>query len=287
MAVYFCFSDECGSYSDMMTARQIQAHPYYVRAVVMIDAAEWRALNQRYRQLKEAYCIPQNREFKWSYLWLMTRINCAQNDNNLIFFKHQGKDLSYYKGFVEDALKLLNELSFIRIILTYSVNRGEHHKERNLLKFHFQDILRRIEMEIQSGDNLAVLFVDPVNNDKNEQFRDLYFSLINSDDYIKQYSHVKDSLNIENSHQSVGIQIADFVSGIFNSILKIDEKHSYDFATKLFCEYIFPNIRIYHGNKYGAGIIEIPGNKIVRERYKTKIEQVVAEYYSKTHNGKV
>ena len=281
MAIYFCFSDECGYYSDMMTTKQIQAHPFYIRSVIMIDAAEWRVLNQRYRQLKETYCIPQYREFKWAYLWLMTKTNCAQNDDNLNYFKQQGKDLSVYKNFVEDAIRLVSELSFVKIIFTFSVNMGEHHKEKNLLKFHFQDILRRIEMEIQSKDNLAVLFVDPVNNDKNEQFRDLYYSLINSDDFIKQYGHVKDSLNIENSHQSVGIQIADFVSGVFNSILKKDEKHSYDFATKLFCEYIFPNIRDHRGNKYGTGIIEIPSNIKIRERYKNKIENMVNEYRKK------
>lgn len=221
MAVYFCFSDECGSYSDNMTEKQIHAHPYYVRAVIMIDAAEWRTLNRQFRELKEAYSIPNNREFKWSYLWLINKKNCARNDDNLNYFKQQSDMVSYY-SFVEDAIKLVCGLSFVRIILTYSVNQGEHHKERNLFKFHFQDILRRIEMEIQNGDNLAILFVDPVSNEKNEQFRDLYYNLLEGDEFIKQYSHVKDSLNIENSHQSVGIQIADFVSGVFNSVLRKD-----------------------------------------------------------------
>ena len=132
-------------------------------------------------------------------------------------------------------------------------------------------------MERQSGDNLAVLFIDPVNSEKDEKFRDLYYSLVNEGDFIK-YSHVKDSLNIENSHHSVGIQIADFISGIFNSILKRDEEHKYEFATRLFCKYILPNIRKYRGSKYGAGIIEIPGNPKIRELYKNKIERIVKDY---------
>ena len=277
MSVYFCFSDECGSYSDRMTTKQIHAHPYYVRGVIMIDATEWRSLNQRFRKLKEDYLIPQDREFKWAYLWLMNKQNISQNDNNLGFFRRQNNKADFF-NFVENAVKLVCELSFVKIILTYSINSGEHHKETNLFKFHFQDILRRIEMEIQSGDNLAVLFVDPVNNEKNEQFKNLYYELINSNDFIKHYSHVKDSLVIENSHQSVGIQLADFICGIYNSILKKDELHSYDFATKLFCEYIYPNIREHHGNKYGFGIIEIPFNKTVREKYRIKIERILEAY---------
>lgn len=277
MAVYFCFSDECGSYSDNMTEKQIKAHPYYVRAVVMIDAAEWRTLNRQFRELKEAHSIPNSREFKWSYLWLMEKTNCAQNDDNLNYFRQHGNRGSYF-SFVENAIKLVCGLSFVKIILSYSVNQGEHHKERNLLKFHFQGILQRIEMEIQSGDNLAILIVDPVNTEKNEQFRNLYYSLIDGDDFIKQYSHVKDSLNIENSHQSVGIQIADFISGIFNSVLRKDEKHKFDFATKLFCEYIYPIIRENRGNKYGYGIVEVPHVEAIRTKYRSKIESIVEAY---------
>lgn len=276
MAIYFCFSDECGSYSNEMTAKQLKAHPFYVRAVIMIDAAEWSLLNQRFKQLKDEYQIPIYREFKWAFLWLMTRRASIHDDENLSFFKHRDDKDRFY-SYVEKVMQIANELSFIRIILTYSVNNGEHHKEHNLLKFHFQDILRRIEMEIQAGDNLAVLFIDPVNSEKDEKFRDLYFSLVSEGDFIK-YSHVKDSLNIENSHHSVGIQIADFISGIFNSILKLDERNNYTFATKMFCKYIWPNLRVYHGSKYGAGIIEIPSNPKVRAHFKSKIEKVVEDF---------
>ena len=110
MAVYFCFSDESGSYSDNMTKKQIQVHPYYVRAVIMIDAAEWRTLNRQFRELKEAYSIPINREFKWSYLWLINKPNSARNDDNLNYFRQHGNGDSSY-CFVEDAIKLVCGLS--------------------------------------------------------------------------------------------------------------------------------------------------------------------------------
>ena len=173
MAIYFCFSDECGSYSNGMTINQLKAHPYYVRAVIMIDAAEWSILNQRFKQIKKKYQIPIDREFKWAYLWSMTKKDSAHDDENLCYFKHQENKDRFF-SYVEKVMQLANELSFKRVILTYSVNSSEHHKEFNLLKFHFQDILRRIEMEIQSGDNLAVLFIDPVNSDKDEKYRNLY-----------------------------------------------------------------------------------------------------------------
>ena len=81
-------------------------------------------------------------------------------------------------------------------------------------------------MELQVNENnennLGVLFFDPVSVKKNEMFRQIYHELRINGDFINKYRFLKDSLNIENSHQSVGIQIADYVSGAFSSILKSD-----------------------------------------------------------------
>ena len=77
-------------------------------------------------------------------------------------------------------------------------------------------------MELQEKvDNLCILFIDPISEEKNKHLRDHYHELFYSGDYIQKYKHIKDSLNIEFSHQSIGIQLADFISGCTIGALKV------------------------------------------------------------------
>jgi hypothetical protein len=103
------------------------------------------------------------------------------------------------------------------------------------------------------------LFFDPVGNDKNEMFRQIYYELFENGDYIEKYKFIKDSLNIENSHHSVGIQIADYISGAFSSILKASIDNDYSRGVKMFYESVYPNLRRgWDGAIQGYGIREVP-----------------------------
>lgn len=125
--------------------------------------------------------------------------------------------------------------------------------------------MQRLEMELRFDDgNLGVLFIDPVSNEKNEMFRQIYYDLFENGDLLK-YKFIKDSLNIENSHHSVGIQIADYISGVFSSILKASDKNDYSIGTKMFYDYVHPNLRRDSlGEIHGFGIREVPRNELNR-----------------------
>ncbi len=107
---------------------------------------------------------------------------------------------------------------------------------------------------------MAVLFFDPVNENTDNFFRDAYFELYNSGDFINEYKHIKDSLNIENSHQSVGIQLADYISGTFSACLKGINSNNYDRGKQMFYKYVYPNLRRNNGDFWGFGIREVPSN---------------------------
>ena len=127
-------------------------------------------------------------------------------------------------------------------------------------------------MELQSNsDNLGILFVDPVSKDKDQTFREYYVELFRTGDYIKNYSHIKDCISVENSDHSVGIQMSDFISGATNSILKEDGRGFYKIGVDMFKQFVYPNLRKGWGKVLGYGIREVPGNSANRIEIWTKI----------------
>lgn len=277
MSTYFCFSDECGDYAPNMGLKSINTHPYYIRATLLLNSNEWKDLNLQFKSLKDKYGISQSKELKWAHLWSLRRF---QKKSENIPVGHELKyfeDFGYHKliDFVDDSISLVNSLNDSKIILTYTKNKlNRSTSEKSILGMHLQEHMQRIEMELQvDHDNLAVFFFDPVNAKKNEFLRQLYFELFENGDYISKYSHIKDSLNIENSHHSVGIQLADYISGAFSAFLKTNERADYSRGTKMFFNSVYPNLR---RNKYGEiqgyGIREVPKNLKLRELLESKLD---------------
>lgn len=266
---YFCFSDECGDYKPSMTAKQLRIHPYFIRTTLLMNSNEWKTLNNNFRQLKTKYSLPLDKELKWANLWKLRNFQInrqeipAKNDIKYL----ENVDYHILIGFVEEALALINSLNEKKIIATYTNNSNVAAiNEKSMMLFHLQEHMQRLEMELQVDEgNLGVLFIDPISNEKNEMFRQIYYKLFEDGDFIKNYKFIKDSLNIENSHHSVGIQIADYISGAFSSILKTSNHNDYSRGVKMFYDYVHPNLRKgLSGAIQGYGIREVPRNKINR-----------------------
>ncbi|NOW94013.1 DUF3800 domain-containing protein [Mucilaginibacter sp. SG564] len=277
MATYFGFSDECGDYKAEMSSKQAARHPFYVRSTLIINSDEWKLLSINFKELKKKYGIPLNFELKWAYLW---SLKFHEDRNKVIPDKHDIKPFENlgYKlliSFVGDALGLINQLREKKIIITYTDNlKAPKTNEKSMLSFHLQEHMQRIEMELKNGDNLAVLFLDPVNDEKNEYLRQLYYELFESGDYVK-YGHIKDSLNIENSHHSVGIQLADYISGSFSAILKSDDTGNYMDGIRMYFDSVHDNLRrSYSGAIQGYGIREVPQNHLWRKSLTEKLIQL-------------
>jgi len=273
---YFCFSDENGDYKPSMSKKQLQRHPFYIRTTLIMNANEWKKLNSDFRNLKENYGLPTSKEIKWAYLW---NLRYFKKNNKPIPEKREFKfleDFDYHHliEFVEKALELIETLEEKKIITTFTKNDTVPTiNEKSLLSMHLQEHMQRIEMELQVDvGNLGVLFFDPVSEKKNRMFRQIYYELFENGDFIKKYSFIKDSLNFENSHQSVGIQIADYVSGAFSSVLKSDYG-DYSLGIKMFNKSIKPYLRKHNGNIFGAGIREVPSNDDTRNWIREIIEE--------------
>ena len=135
--------------------------------------------------------------------------------------------------------------------------------ETELLKMHLRALMQRVQMELQEDDsNLAVLFLDPVNDNIDSRLREAYSSIYMEDSYIRDFSCIKDSLNVEKSHQSVGIQIADYIAGSFNALIKksIFPHVDYGRGIRMFMNHIYPYLRRSVGGDelFGYGIVVVP-----------------------------
>lgn len=274
---YFCFSDECGDYQPGMNAKKLAIHPFYIRTTLIINSCEWKTLNRRFRELRKKHKMPHG-EIKWANLWSLRNYQKkGQEIPEKSGFKHLEKvDYHNILDFIEEVLTLVNELNEKKIIVTYTKNStGPGYSEKKILSFHLQEHMQRIEMELSSNeDNLGVLFFDPVNEVKNEHFREIYNDLYENGDFIDSYSFIKDSLNIENSHHSVGIQLADFISGTFSALLKSCPEKDYSRGVKMFFDSVHPNLRrCWATGVHGWGIREVPSSNITRNWIKAQMRE--------------
>ncbi|QPH41020.1 DUF3800 domain-containing protein [Pedobacter endophyticus] len=271
MSIFFGFSDECGAYQTEKTIKHVAVHPYYIRCTLIIKADDWKKINTLFRDLKVEYDLPLEREIKWAYLWQLRKFQKEKKEipknKDFKFLEHHS-----YKSlieFVDSSLSLLNYIDYKKIIITHTENRTcPKINEKAMLKMHLQEHMQRVEMETQArdGQNLAVMFFDPVCENTDKYLRDIYFDLFSSGDFISSYKHIKDSLNIEYSHQSVGIQLTDFISGAFSSILKGLKSNNYEMGKIMFYDYIYPNLRCHKQTVWGAGIREVPSDMCYRNK---------------------
>lgn len=261
-----------------MGKKSLRRHPFYIRSTLLIEASEWKTLHSSFYALREKYNIPVSRELKWADVWSLRHLQLndipIKDSNPLKNFEH----LKYTDliEFVGSSLALINNLNDKCIIVTYTKNRESRQAdEKRMLGMHLQELIQRTEMELQKENtNLGVLFFDPVSKEKNEYFRELYFDLFENGDYIEKYSHIKDSLNIENSHHSVGIQIADYISGAFSSLLKSSSGANYNSGVSMYFDAIHPNLRSADsGQIMGFGIREVPRNPTLRRWLENHIAQ--------------
>ena len=276
MDVYFCFSDDAGSYERNRTSRFVRAHPYFIRSAVLLKASDWIWMRDKYKKLYSVYPLPAGKELKWSYIW------------SIIQHRRRGEEIPPGKpyspfahlseeqllDFVRDSLKLLSKVDHCCVIYTVTDNglpsTGQISK-KNIYRMHIQDLMQKVEYELEPLSGLAVVFLDPMGDSTADRIiRDAYADFYKGDTFVAEYRHIKDSLAYEFSHQSFGIRLADYAAGIFNGLLR-----GFSISTEFFKELIWPVLRkdSTKGDPFGYGIIEVPKRESVRH----KIRQIVKD----------
>jgi len=284
MSTYFIFSDESGDYKPIRDEKYNSNTPFYIRSALIIDSAEWKWLSERYRDLKKMLNIPTEKEVKWQCLW---QIRKFENDGVQIPKKCEFLRPVKYKNlesFIENAISLVQDLKYKKIIITITNNSYNFtFQKKELLKMHLQDIMERVELEFKKSENdLGIIFIDHVNDTIDKYLREIYSEFFRKEDFIEKYSHIIDSLSIEFSHHSAGIQIVDFISGCSLSVVRSmymdNGSKKFEFSKILFKKNIFPYLRTGPNNElFGFGIKETPQNNEFRNELKAKFSEYIGK----------
>jgi len=256
MAIFFIFSDEAGNYRKEKNEKFLKNNPYYIRANLFIKANDWIKIKKELDRLRRAYKLPLNKELKYSYIWSIQkhRTNKKEISQDKEYYHLRNFTPDTLLNFVTAAITLLHDLHYCKIVITVTRNENCQYPEEHIYEWHIKNALQRIEMELQEkSENLGVLFIDALDETRDKKLRNSYANILREEDFIKDYKHVKDSLNLEFSHHSVGVQLADFVAGVTNSFLR-----RFPEGSKIFSKYVKPLLRKSNGKSIGYGILDIP-----------------------------
>jgi len=269
----FVFSDDCSDEK----MRKI-----YVRGSFIIDSFDYLKFKEMFFDIKKEIFGENfiDKEFKYQYLWLKKKLE----DNKNLKIKPL-KEYCYVKynkmlEFINKIFGLFNKFESIKFLFTYTLENQLNQLEKNdiinLYSDHLYKHVYRIDMDCKDENSIACFFFDYDIKYENI-FRKKYNELIMKGDFYREYKNSKDSLNFEISDHSVGIQIADYISGCFKNFL-LDYEESFN----LFKDYIFKKIRTYKNKLYiyddqkkeykAYGVIEVPKNNKIRENLRVLIK---------------
>lgn len=281
---YLCFNDESGSLEDKKCK-------FYVRASLVINSEQIKELENKIKQIRDNFYLTSlNEEIKWQDLWQLR--NCFKNNNDpkdkrlkkiYDYLWKLKKDYHFLIEYCNKILELLiDENLDVRIILTFT-DKDEYpnYKKEYIFKFHIQNHLQRLQMQFQSNNSFVIIVYDSISEQNKKLFKETYKTIITEGDFIKKYSVVFDSLLFDDSYDNKFLQIADFIAGSFAGTLtaiKKKQSNNYKYAIKFFKVYIYPRLgKTNNGEIWGAGMIEIPTDNVIREHYKNKINEILKE----------
>lgn len=248
------FSDEAGQYYKYPSIKNISSDPFYVRSGVYISTEDYINFQNNIDELKTNFNIPNNQEIKWSDIYAIQK-GRYRND---FLKKYSDKNIMDY---ILMYLNCASKFNSIKFLFTITKNKIQNSANKDHITFmHLQNIYQRAQLDAKSNNkDFYLIIIDDISEDALNDLRKKCSDLLHNGDRFIKYSNVNQSLLVEKSEQSAGIQLADYSAGIFNSVAKryILEQRNYDYANSLYLSYIAPHIRNYNKKVLGFGIIKI------------------------------
>lgn len=278
MQTYFCFSDETGlsTIDGKINFSSKIVHPFYSRSTLITNAEGYKHISRKIRDLKVKYFGHNVQEFKWAYLYSLQKFHINnKKQKNIPEFVY---NIEYANGvnFVEEALSIISSLNQCFIIVSFTHN-SEYNKVEysKILTNHLHYHMQRIENEVDGQNSLVNLCLDDVSDQVNNLYNTEYKRIIKEgDSYLLHYEGFSDKLSIDKSESCVGLQLVDFVAGVFNSFLRCDSnKNNYELGTRLFVGKVYPYLRRRFDSCLGNGVIAVPNTFKQKGWIKAKLKK--------------
>lgn len=189
--VFLLFTDECGTYTAERSKRSLSAHPFYVRANLIIALDDYLTLEEEMNCAKNDIGILVQSEIKWSHFG-----KTLKGRKNLVPGELGAKELFRY---FDRILSCLEKLATSELYFTLTDNKavGRISKE-NLIKMHLQNAFQRAEYDAASRNGYVFVIADDMGSE-NKSLKKAIYSLATAGDNFTNYSHINRGLFIEYS----------------------------------------------------------------------------------------
>lgn len=262
MDAYFAFTDECGNYQKIRSAKYNRSHPFYVRATVIISLADYLTLQAEMDKIKAAFGLQSKIEVKWAHYGSALKNNYRDIPHSL--------SPEQLRAYFTDVITCLAERESVEVYYTLTDNRQIGQVEEvSLIKMHLQNAYQKIQTTLSERDGYAIVVADDL-NDKTKLLKKAVYSMTMAGDYV-QYTNIKKGLYIDFSDQCNGLQVADICAGAFTAASKYvsaeeKEKHKFQFGHQLLLDRLYARTRygFYHPptfDIYKYGVKEVPNGK--------------------------
>ena len=265
---FLVFTDEAGAYNKHPSEPFRRSHPFYIRSNAYLSTNDYRLFQGEVQALNKYYGIPVGEEVKWSDLWEIQRGKYRAE-----FLKGLSEDK--LKGYYRRALQCATAKDSLCFFFTVTCVFTQlcYHSESELLKFHLQEAMQRVNMDAQP-EGFATIIMDELNLDKIKKLKAACHEIAVTGDFIK-YKNIYAGVLTESSSQSPGVQLADFAAGVMNGYLRgaLLSRGKYGFATSLYKEFVAPRLRKHaDGRIMGYGVREVPSDSAIRVKLQPLFE---------------
>lgn len=282
MSIYSCYSDESGSYTQDPDNKTVDNTPRFYRVNYMINTKDYNFLRENYRAYKTLFGLPLEPEFKYTFLFPILMYQNKGWDKPKINGIEPFIDIAYDNlfAFVEQCLRSLDEVGYEVIIIVTDNRKLKTCTEKRLYEMHLEDLIPRVCQSISSRRGKMGTFYFDSEDNIEKMLRDSYHRIIKKNKFNLPYDNLKESLNFEDSEHSIGIRLADYVTGCCAGFIKSTfNKSRGRESRKLFMDYVFNNLRSDRNRISGYGIKGVPINKAIEDRIIREINKETGGYH--------
>lgn len=263
------FTDEAGAYNRRPNEKFRHSHPFYIRSSVRFSADDYRIFQNEIKALNDRFEIPIGGEVKWSDLW-----EIHNGKYRAEFLQSKTEDM--LKGYCRSVMEIASVKPSLQFTFTVTCvyTQACYQSEEEMLKFHLQEAMQRVNMDAQPND-FATIIMDELNPDKIKKLKTACHEIAVKGDFIK-YKNIYSGVLTESSAQSAGIQLADFAAGVMNGFLRgmLLSRGKYEFATDLFNKFVLPHLRHHaDGRIMRFGVREVPRDTTIRNKLSSLFER--------------
>jgi len=255
--IYFFFIDDQGSFNT--------DQEWLLLGGLLITVQDYHSLSREIKEYNKKLLDTTIREVKWSDLsaamYLKNKGQAIKKSKSFAYLKDV--DIKSIENFIKEFYKLLNKYNYQIILSVSSKTYFDQKPSHNFIELQIEDLLQRVQYEIQNSKSLAVFVHDSRSGrQSNDEVKNIYKSLMSNSRFVDDYKNIIDNLFIEDSHLNSGIQIADFIIGAISGTLR-----DWRFSKNLYKSYLQQKLRkSTTGKVIGYGIL--PTGLTKNDQYK-------------------